>query len=97
MKTEHSHGLHAAPEVLQDAQARLRSIRGHIEGLMRMLEDPSTYCVDLLKQLKAVRGGLDRTAEVILRGHLQAHVATAAQRGDTDAIVEELMDVLKYR
>ena len=93
----HAHGLHAEAAVTDDARARLKSIRGHVEGLMRMLDDPSVYCVDLLKQIKAIRGGLDRTADVILKGHLRGHVATAEQRGDTDEIVTELMDVLKYR
>ena len=43
-------------------------------------------------------GGLDRagTGEVVLRGHLEAHVATAESRGDTSEIVNELMHALKY-
>ena len=34
--------------------------------------------------------------EVVLRGHLEAHVATASTRGDSVEIVEELMEALKY-
>ena len=60
-----------------------------------MLENPHIYCVDVLVQLRAVQGALSGVSEVVLRGHLEAHVATAATRGDTSEIVDELMEALK--
>lgn len=83
----------------KDARQRLLSIRGHVEGITRMLDDEAccTYCVDVLKQVKAVQGALGKVSEIILRSHLREHVVTAAQRGDVEPIVEELMEVLKYR
>ncbi|HLQ85650.1 MAG TPA: metal-sensitive transcriptional regulator [Salinisphaeraceae bacterium] len=90
-------GLAVADDVRADAIARLRSIRGHVDGIVRMLERDETYCVDVLKQLKAVNGALAKTGDVILRGHLKHHVVTAHERGDDEAIVAELMDILKYR
>ena len=86
-----------APEVREDARRRLASIRGHVEGIQRMLDDETVYCVDVLKQIKAVSGGLDKVGELVLKSHLRDHVATAHERGDVTAIVDELMDVLKYR
>jgi DNA-binding FrmR family transcriptional regulator len=62
-----------------------------------MLEDPGVYCVDVLKQVKAVQGALSKVNEAVLRSHVRDHVATAAQRGDTEQIVDELMEALKYR
>lgn len=91
------HGLHLATDTRDDTRQRLLSIRGHVEGLLRMLEDDSIYCVDILKQIKAVNGALDKVGDLVLRSHLKHHVVTAAQRGDMDAIVNELMEVLKYR
>lgn len=85
------------PAVREDASSRLRSIRGHVEGLLRMLERDDVYCVDALKQIKAVNGALNKTGDMILRCHLKHHVVTAHERGDDEAIVAELMDVLKYR
>tara|TARA_B100002019_G_C20820329_1_gene380271 strand:- start:213 stop:527 length:315 start_codon:yes stop_codon:yes gene_type:complete len=85
------------PTIRRDALARLRSIRGHVEGIVRMLEKEDVYCVDALKQIKAVQGGLAKTSDTILRGHLTHHVVTAHERGDVEPIVAELMDVLKYR
>lgn len=84
-------------DVRDDVRARLRSIRGHVDGVLRMLERDDVYCVDALKQIKAINGALSKTGDQILRGHLKHHVVTAHERGDEEAIVAELMDVLKYR
>ncbi|MBF6595996.1 MAG: metal-sensitive transcriptional regulator [Thermaceae bacterium] len=90
------HPLHLEAKVRKDAQNRLLSAKGHLEGILKMLEgDP--YCVDVLKQISAVQGALDKVGSIVLRSHLEHHVASAAQRGDTDKMVDELMEVLKYR
>ena len=78
------------------AVRRLAIAKGHLESIQRMLEDPEVYCIDVLRQLKAVQGALAGAGEVILRGHLEVHVATAATRGDELEIVDELMEALKY-
>lgn len=79
------------------ARHRLSIARGHIESIIKMLEKEDVYCVEVLRQIKAVQGALSGAGDVVLRGHLEAHVATAAERGDTVEIVEELMEALKYR
>ncbi len=91
------HALRLDSVAREDARRRLLSIRGHVEGILRMLENDETYCVDVLRQVKAVDGALAKVADVVLQAHLENHVATAAARGDSDRIVEELMEVLKYR
>jgi DNA-binding FrmR family transcriptional regulator len=97
MKRTHKHKLRLDPKTREEARRRLRSIKGHVEGILRMLEAEDVYCVDVLKQIKAVEGALDKVGELVLRSHLKDHVVTAHERGDVDAIVEELMEVLKYR
>ena len=89
--------LHLDPATRVDAVRRLKSSRGHLDGILRMLEDPSVYCVDVLKQVKAVQGALAKVNEAVLRSHIRDHVSTAAQRGDTEHVVDELMEALKYR
>jgi len=89
--------LHLDDPTRRDAINRLKSARGHLDGIVRMLEDPGVYCVDVLKQVKAVQGGLAGVTATVLRAHVRDHVATASERGDTEAIVDELMDALKYR
>ena len=90
-------GLHLDPSASENARRRLLSIRGHVEGILRMLDDDAIYCVDILKQIKAVNGALDKVGELVLKSHLKDHVVTAHLRGDVGDIVEELMEVLKYR
>lgn len=90
------HPLHLDPQVRKDAQNRLLSAKGHLEGVLKML-DGEPYCVDVLKQLKAVQGALDKVSDIVLQSHLKHHVASATQRGDTERLVAELMEVLKYR
>lgn len=97
MDARHDHALCLAADTRAEAQRRLRSIRGHVEGILRMLEDDTTYCVDVLKQIKAVDGAMKKVGTLVLRSHLHDHVVTAAGRGDTGRIVDELMDILKYR
>jgi DNA-binding FrmR family transcriptional regulator len=89
--------LHLDPEVRKEAILRLKSAKGHLEGILRMLEDERVYCVDVLKQVKAVQGALSKVGERVLKSHIREHVATAALRGDTDKIVDELMEALKYQ
>lgn len=90
------HPLHLDAKVRKDAQNRMLSAKGHLEGILKMLEG-EPYCVDVLKQISAVQGALDKVGSIVLRSHLEHHVASAAQRGDTGKIVDELMEVLKYR
>jgi len=97
MPSSHNHALHLDAGTREDARRRLLSIRGHVEGVLRMLEDDSVYCVDALKQIKAISGALDKVAALVLRSHLHDHVVTAQERGDVEVIVDELMEVLKYR
>lgn len=93
----HHECLHLDPATRADAALRLKGVRGHVEGVLRMLDDPDVYCVDVLKQMSAVQGALRKVSEAVLRAHVRDHVVTAAQRGDTEQIVDELMEALKYR
>jgi DNA-binding FrmR family transcriptional regulator len=92
-----AHGLRLDDATRAQARKRLLSVRGHVEGVMRMLDDESVYCVDALKQIKAINGALEKVGSLILQSHLRDHVVTAAERGDVDVIVGELMEVMKYR
>ena len=97
VKSHVHHGLKLDLAVRADAKRRLQSIRGHVEGILRMLEEDGAYCVDVLKQIKAVEGALGRVGDLVLRSHLAEHVVTAAARGDESRMVDELMELLKYR
>jgi DNA-binding FrmR family transcriptional regulator len=79
----------------QDVGNRLRTARGHLDGIVRMIEREA-YCPDIMKQLAAVQGMLEATSRTVLRHHLETCVAKAMQEGRVEEIVDELMATLKY-
>ncbi len=82
-------------ETRGQARTRLRKIAGQVAGLERMI-DEDRYCVDVLMQIAAVRGALDRMGKLLLEGHVQTCVADAMRSGrkkDADEKVEELIEV----
>jgi len=89
--------LQLSNEAREDASSRLRSIRGHVDGIIRMLDRKEIYCVDILRQVKAVDSAVQKVSQIVLRSHLHDHVVTAAARGDADTIIDELMEILRYR
>lgn len=74
---------------------RLKTARGHLDAVVRMVED-ETYCPEIMKQLSAVQGSLERASRLVLRNHLETCVAAAMQAGRTEEIVDELMEALRY-
>lgn len=74
---------------------RLRTARGHLDAVLRMVEDDA-YCPDVMKQLSAVQGQLERASRLVLRNHLETCVAAAMVAGRTEEIVEELMEALRF-
>ena len=69
---------------------RLRSARGHLDGVIRMVEE-DRYCIDVLHQLSAVQGALDRVRRDILEAHLRGCVPEAVVEGRVDDVVDELL------
>jgi len=74
---------------------RLKTARGHLDAVIRMVED-DTYCPEIMKQLSAVQGSLERASRLVLRNHLETCVAAAMQAGRIEEIVDELMEALRY-
>ncbi|GHF63354.1 DNA-binding FrmR family transcriptional regulator [Deinococcus metalli] len=90
------HHLCMPEDARKRASRRLAIARGHLESVRKSLDDPDVYCIDVLRQLKAVQGALEGAAGVVMRGHLEAHVVAAHERGDEKRIVDELMELFKY-
>jgi DNA-binding FrmR family transcriptional regulator len=74
---------------------RLKTSRGHLDAVIRMVEDDQ-YCPDVMKQLSAVQGSLERASRLVLRNHLETCVAAAMQAGRIEEIVDELMEAHRY-
>ena len=76
---------------------RLRRVIGQVEAVGRMIEDEE-YCVDILMQLSAATGALNKVGQIILEQHIRTCVSDAIKSGnakDRDEKIEELMTVLR--
>lgn len=74
---------------------RLKTVRGHLDGIIRMLESDA-YCVDVMKQISAVQSSLERANRVMLHNHLETCFSAAVLDGHGQAAIEELLDAVKF-
>lgn len=80
-----------------DAIHRLKSVAGHVNGIVRMLED-DRYCIDVIRQIQAIQTALARVSEGILDAHLRTCVTTAMQGDDPDErerVLGEITEVFR--
>lgn len=94
----HAHGTdtfrHSYTKDKAQLVRRLARIEGQVRGISRMIEREE-YCVDILQQTSALRAAVDSLAVLVLEDHVQGCVRTAAQQGDADRYVEEVVDVVR--
>lgn len=76
-----------------DALKRLGNARGHLDGVIRMLED-DRYCIDVVHQIDAVQAALNRARESVVDEHLRTCVRDAYAEGRVDDVADELMGAL---
>lgn len=87
------HTLHPhvhSEESLRQIVNQLSRIEGHVRGIKGMVQQ-STPCPDVLIQLAAVRGAIDRVSRIILDEHLTECIGRAAREGN----IEDELDQLK--
>ena len=65
-----------------------------MRGIARMIEREE-YCVDILQQTAALRAAVDAVSIMVLEDHVQGCVRTAAERGEADKYVDEVLDVVR--
>ncbi len=98
--TDHTHGtgnsahphIHSE-ESLRRIVNRLSRIEGHVRGIKAMVQQ-SSPCPDVLLQIAAVRGALDRVARIVLDEHLTECIGRAAQEGNIDGEIKQLKAAL---
>lgn len=61
-----------------------------------MVEDDE-YCIGVVHQILAVTSALKNVDEIILENHLKTCVSDSIKRGDSDAAIKEVMEVLKKK
>lgn len=82
-------------DVRQEVLTRLSKIEGQIKGIAKMVEE-DRYCVDILHQVSAIQGALDRVARQTMRQHLEGCVAEAFRAKDLEERgkkVDELIEM----
>lgn len=90
-KSAHPH-VHSQ-ESLRKIVNRLSRIEGHIRGVKTMVQQNSP-CPDVLLQIAAVRGALDKVARIVLDEHLTECIARASENGNINVEIEELKAAL---
>ena len=83
------------PEHKRSAINRLKTVRGHLDGVLSMVED-ERYCPEVMKQVSALQASLERVNRILLQNHLETCVPTAIAEDRGEAIVAELLETLKY-
>ncbi|BBA79489.1 hypothetical protein RGRSB_0984 [cyanobacterium endosymbiont of Rhopalodia gibberula] len=90
------HGMRSrvhSNESLNKIYNHLSRIEGHIRGVKTMVTE-NRPCPEILVQLAAVRGAIDRVSRLVLDKHLSECVARAAQEGNINEEIEELKAAL---
>ena len=78
-----------------DTLRRLKTIEGHLRGVIRMVEGDA-YCIDVIRQIQAVEGALNKVSTRILEDHLNSCVITAIQGDDQserERVLKEITEV----
>ncbi|MBW6410186.1 metal-sensing transcriptional repressor [Clostridium weizhouense] len=81
-------------EERKKALQSLKTAKGQIEGIIKMIED-DRYCIDVANQILAAQSLLKKADLMILQGHLRHCVKEACLNNDTDQKIEEMNKVLE--
>lgn len=85
-----SHTIHQKDKLI----ARVRRLRGQLEGIERALQG-ETGCGEILRQLASVRGALGGLTTEVMEDHLRHHVMEAEIEADRRQGGEDLIEVLR--
>ena len=72
---------------------RLHRINGQVTGIENMILD-GRYCIDILRQIAAAKGALERVGNIILESHSRSCVVEHIKDGRDEEAIDELMSVI---
>ncbi|AOY75980.1 metal-sensitive transcriptional regulator [Clostridium formicaceticum] len=55
-------------QIRKDILNRLKTIKGHIQGIEKMIEEEKS-CEDILLQIAAVKSSVEKVGSIIIEGH----------------------------
>lgn len=88
---------HGSREVRTKVASRLRSVEGHVRGVVRMV-DEGAYCIDLIKQTLAIQRAIDKVNAMLLEDHLEhcaSSAITTANPAERRRTISELVEVFE--
>ena len=78
----------------QQLLRRLARVRGQVEGISGMVED-DRYCIEVVTQIAAVQGALDKIALGLLDGHTRHCLGPGGEGpNEPQAQADELMSAV---
>ena len=72
----------------------LKTAKGQIEGIIKMIED-DRYCIDVANQILAAQSLLKKADLMVLQGHLRHCVKEACNNNNPDEKIEEVNKILE--
>lgn len=81
-------------EEKKKALQSLKTARGQIEGIIKMIED-ERYCIDISNQITASQSLLKRANLLILKQHIHHCVKEPCNENKADEKMEEIIQVLE--
>ncbi|PAQ13614.1 cytoplasmic protein [Bacillaceae bacterium SAOS 7] len=78
----------------KNVRNRLKRIEGQVRGVLRMMEEEKD-CADIVMQLSAIQGAINRTIGVVVSKNLEQCVRLNVENGEeTDEMVKEAVELL---
>jgi DNA-binding FrmR family transcriptional regulator len=81
-------------EESEKALGHLKTARGQIDGIMRMIED-DRYCIDVSNQISAAIALLKKANLIILKQHMNTCVKDAAKSKNASEKIDEISTILE--
>ncbi len=81
----------------EDTLRRLKTVEGHLRGVIRMVEQDE-YCIDIIRQIQAVESALNKVSTQILENHLSSCVTTAIRGSnpqERERVLKEITEVFE--
>ncbi|MEO0084651.1 MAG: metal-sensitive transcriptional regulator [candidate division WOR-3 bacterium] len=85
------------PNIKKECLKRMNYLKGHLDGVRKMIENDA-YCIDIIKQNKAVINALHKVNELILSSHLDTCVMSASlgkNKKKQKELTKELIEIYK--
>ena len=81
-------------EEKKKAMQSLKTARGQIEGIIKMIED-GRYCMDISNQIAATQALVKKSQVLILKQHIAHCVTAAVEVEDSGEKMDEIMKILE--